>query len=275
MKRILIILVIGFVVQTTFAQKKIIDIKTNLISLETTVPAKKLEIEIVNASDDKKYKITSVVDIISYDPLSIPKVEDDKGVILPKSAPFKKLEFNLRNGEQAIVTIQEFDLEGKKTKEITRKYITKPRGKWQTTFGFNMVWINADTYFSQQQEDDTFTISPSNRDQSLEFHPTIMFTWLGFGKEEKEIKDWNIGGSAGLGYDLENSFSVFTGLSFVYNQNITFTLGAAFINQEELNGQYEGGETITENLDFDQLHKDFLRVRPFVSISLRLDKSPF
>ncbi len=113
-------------------------------------------------------------------------------------------------------------------------------------------------------------VTKSNNEKEWEYYPSIMFTWLNNGST-----NFKFGFSGGFGYNLDNSISVFTGGSIIYNHNITITAGLAFHNQKELSSKYKEEDVITENLDFDQLHTDFIAINPFISISLRLDRNPF
>ncbi|GAB1857299.1 hypothetical protein MHTCC0001_21350 [Flavobacteriaceae bacterium MHTCC 0001] len=118
--------------------------------------------------------------------------------------------------------------------------------------------------------DSVYTVTKGASQNKFDFHPTVMFAWL-----PNNSNDFNFGITGGLGYDLEKSLSVFLGGSVVYNQNITLSAGFAFHNQKLLNSKYKDGDVIKENLSFDQLHSDYIRFNPFISIAFRLDKSPF
>jgi hypothetical protein len=131
-----------------------------------------------------------------------------------------------------------------------------------------------DTYFSKDNNDDTYTISEGSNRKKFEYYPTLMFTWLP-NKYFKKNKNFHLGLSGGIGYDFDTSLSVFIGPSIVYNENITISIGGAFHNQDRLLSQYSDGQIIAENLTFDQLHEAYIRFNPYVSISFRLDNNPF
>jgi len=188
------------------------------------------------------------------------------------------LTITLSQNQDVSIKIDVFKTESDSTKksttikEKTYNYIykTERKGSWQTTFGFNFIHLrNNDTYFSKTV-DSTFVIAEGTNQNKYDFYPTIMFTW--YANNSDTI---NFGLSGGLGYDLEKSVSVFVGGSIIYNQNITITAGLAFHNQQRLNSAYQEGDLIKENLSFEQLHEDYIRLNPFLSIAFRLDKSPF
>jgi hypothetical protein len=184
---------------------------------------------------------------------------------------------DISKGQQVFIKIKIYSkgTPPKLQKEINYIYKTKPRGEWRTTFGFNFIYkIKQDTYYSDMNEGGTYTIAEGSNRDKLDFHPTLMFTWLS-NKHLDKNDDWHVGLSGGLGYNFNESLSVFAGPSFIYNENITLTLGIAFHNQKRLSSNYSSGDIINENLNFDQLHTDYIRVNPFISLSFRLDKNPF
>ncbi|AUC82197.1 hypothetical protein [Lacinutrix sp. Bg11-31] len=188
-------------------------------------------------------------------------------------------DFNLDKGQQLTIEIQETKKDGKEGTHLKRIYTTQQRGEWRTTFGFNFIFLtNQETYYSKTNTDEdiagSYIITEGNNKEKFQYHPTLMFTWLSknhlFGNA-----NWKHGFSGGIGYDFKTSLSIFSGYSIIYNENITITTGVAFHNHKRLSSNYSNGDSINENLTFDQLHTDYIRANPFVSFSFRLDKNPF
>jgi hypothetical protein len=158
--------------------------------------------------------------------------------------------------------------------EWVRIYKTPSRGKWLTTYSFNFITQAASKehlYFAKNIGMDSFQITRETNRKWVNFVPGITFSWL---PAEEIGESWAIGGSGGIGFDLEKPV-VFAGVSFIYNQNLSLTIGAAAHQVKDLNGKYNEGDIIRENLSPDQLMIEPYRVNPFISLSLRFDKNPF
>lgn len=281
MKSSILIVSLLFVSFFSQAQKKQIkiDVESTIYKLTTVKAPGKYLITLVNTDPKKSYEININRKFHEYDPLSIPKTDSlNKNGLESITEPKVIDTISLSKNQDLSIKIDVFktetDKDGKKEtnkeKTFNYKYITERKGTWQTTFGFNFIALgNKDSYFSKQV-DSTYSITKGTNQNKIDFHPSIMFTWLPNNSET-----FNLGITGGLGYDLEKSLSVFFGGSLVYNQNITLSAGFAFHNQKLLNSQYKEGDVLKENLTFDQLHKDYIRFNPFISIAFRLDKSPF
>lgn len=265
---------------STQAQKKIeIDTESSIYKKTTFKKPGTYSIELVNYDSNKSYDIEINREYHQYQPLSIPKTDSKSGPIRVSYHASKVIDtITLSQNQDVSIKIDVFKTESDSTKksttikEKTYNYIykTERKGSWQTTFGFNFIHLrNNDTYFSKTV-DSTFVIAEGTNQNKYDFYPTIMFTW--YANDSDTI---NFGLSGGLGYDLKKSVSVFVGGSIIYNQNITITAGLAFHNQQRLNSAYQEGDLIKENLSFEQLHEDYIRLNPFLSIAFRLDKSPF
>ena len=257
-----------------------IDVKSTIYKKKSIKTAGNYEIFISNYDSDKSYEIEIGKTFHEYEPLTIPKADSTKLENF-KFLDSKKVidTISIKHGEDLSIKIDVFKTNKDSTgndvieKEKTYNYTftTERKGKWQTTFGFNFIALgNTDAFFSKQIDSVSYAITKGTNQNKLDFHPTLMFTWV-----PNNTNNIKLGYSGGLGYDLDNSLSVFGGLSLIFNQNITLSAGFAFHNQKLLNSQYREGDIIKENLDFDQLHKDYIRFNPFISLAFRLDKSPF
>ncbi len=181
---------------------------------------------------------------------------------------------DLSKSETIKVTIKRKNNAGKDLEWI-RIYESPARGKWLTNYSFNFVATQMGSkerrYFAKSDGSTEFVITEEENRQWVKFVPGVTFTWL----YSKGFRDaLALGGSGGIGFDLENPV-VYLGFSFVYNQNISLTLGYAAIQVKQLNGKYSVGAKIKENLTSDQLMVDTYRFNPFISASFRFDKNPF
>ncbi|WP_299556043.1 hypothetical protein [Seonamhaeicola sp.] len=264
---------------TVFAQRKTIsiDVSGNIYKKSTVITPGTYKIQIKNIDPNKIYEAVINSEFHKLDPLSIPKKTEELQEQITEDSLSSKIIDTIKLSKNQDLTIKVVVLKNVKKEENLAKekeyiytYKTEKKGSWQTTFGFNFINLkDRDTYFSKAL-DSTYIITRGTNQNKIDFHPSVMFTWFPNNSET-----FNVGLSGGLGYDLEKSLSVFTGISLIYNQNITITTGCAFHNQKLLNSKYKKGDVINESLSFEQLHKDYIRFNPFVSISFRLDKSPF
>ncbi|MCD2260429.1 porin family protein [Psychroserpens luteolus] len=284
MKSIFSLTFILLIFNLTHAQTNFkIDVSGNVTDQEITIKAGAYHFSMTHVDVSKQYKLSAIKENMTIEKLETPEGFGVRGVAAGPNVEREIGTFDLLNGEQLTITIDVFDI-GKdadgnrtETKTSTFKYIykTKARGQWRTTFGFNFIYITKqDTYFSKDIGDDSYMITEGTNRKKFDYHPTLMFTWLP-NSYIKGNKNWQFGLSGGIGYDFDSSLSVFLGPSIIYNENITVSIGGAFHNQKRLLSQYTKNQVLNENLTFDQLHDDYIRFNPFVSISFRLDKNPF
>lgn len=256
--------------------------------IDVSLPVRNSEVSINKG--DYTFYITKVRSNATYDykvikeRVAIEPIDTPDGFGVLRNGEIFMGKYSLNKGEQLQINITETHTV-KDPKDATKTittitnfeyiYTTGRRGEWRTTFGFNFIHkINQDTYFSSDNGNSTYTITEARNRDKFDYHPTLMFTWLGnktYGKND----NWQFGWSGGIGYDLEESLSIFLGKSVIYNENITLTFGLAFHNQQRLSSQYSEGNIINEDLNFDQLHTEYIRLNPFISLSFRLDRNPF
>ncbi|WP_144803574.1 hypothetical protein [Maribacter sp. MAR_2009_72] len=177
----------------------------------------------------------------------------------------------LKPNEQIIITISRVE-DGKK-KEWKHILQTQKKGKWLTTYGFTYVanvLKKGEPYFAKQS-DTAFSITPLEQRSRLSFIPSVFFTWFPY----KDInRSWSPSVTAGVGYDLEAP-TAFLGGSFLYHQNIAISIGFAAHQQDFLNGRYNSGDIINDNLTEAQLNEQRYVINPYISINFRLGTSPF
>ncbi len=194
---------------------------------------------------------------------------------------FKRTEvIKIKKREQFSITIKKVRVSDTKVvKEWKRHYNTQKNGKWITSFGVGAsMYLNRETFRSVESsvvnpDDGTtssvFTVEEGGSKDIFQYTPVVMFTYL-----NQLSKDVEWGPSAGINFDISN-ISAFGGISIVWAQNMVFTTGLSFQQQQRLDSLYKEGDEIPSSLSFDQLHEKYFRINPFVSLSLRLAKNPF
>lgn len=285
MKKLMFFTFLISVSQAIYAQTeiKMIDVSSGVIKDEVTIKTGNYSFFMAHFDTSKQYEISAIKKNVEISKLLTPEEFVATKSFVDAKEPRQIGNFDFSKGEKLTITINVFDI-GKdakdnrtKTKIETYTYVykTEPRGEWRTTFGFNFVYLtNQDNYFSKSNTDGTFTITEGSNRKKFEYYPTLMFTWLPNNFMD-DNKNWQIGFSGGIGYDFNTSLSVFLAPSIIYNENITISIGGAFHNQERLLSKYNKDQIVNEELDFGQLHDDYIRFNPFVSISFRLDRNPF
>ena len=150
------------------------------------------------------------------------------------------------------------------------------RGIWQTTYGFTFSPNRDQEYFSQQTGDDEFSVRRKTRDErSLTFLPPVFFTWLYSSQAFANVQH---GPTIGLGVTAGTEggrLAALGGWALRFNQNIGVVGGFGFYPHRRLDGQYQEGQVIKENLTADQLNHDSIRMNVFVSLTVRFGASPF
>lgn len=184
----------------------------------------------------------------------------------------KLLKQKLGKGQSIEVTIKR-KKEDEKYDIWKNVYVTSQKGKWLTTYGFTYIsqtFKESEPFFSKAV-DTTFAVTPLNKRSGLSFVPSIFFTWFPY----KDLgKDFSHSLTGGVGYDLEAP-TAFLGYSLLYNQNIGISLGLSAHQQDFLNGKYEEGDIVKENLDGNQLNEKLYSLNPYISVSFRFGSAPF
>lgn len=179
----------------------------------------------------------------------------------------------LKKSQILKITVKRTNKAGKEL-EWVRIYKTPERGKWLTSYSFNFItqgFSKERLFFAKNIGMDSFQITGETNRKWMDFVPGITFTWLPAAGFKRDV---SLGVSGGIGFDSEKPV-VFLGGSLLYNQNLSLTIGIAAHRIKDLNGKYNEGDIIRENLSPDQLMIDPYRINPFISLSLRFDKNPF
>lgn len=270
MKTILSLLL--FLCYSTIMAQQDIDVSSNISTKTITVKTGNQVYNMINVVSTSKYNVTAEKKNSNISELVFKGQDVAKAAL---ASTHRIGDFTLKRGQELKITIVETPIGGGTPNTFTYTYRTEKRGEWRSTFGFNFVYLtNNNTYFSDANDDNTFTITESNNKENFIYYPTLMFSWVSNNHIDK-WKNWKAGFSGGIGYDFKTSLSVFAGGSLIYNENITITAGLAFHNQQRLSSNYSENDIINENLTFEQLHTDYIRVNPFISIAFRLDRNPF
>lgn len=201
-----------------------------------------------------------------------------EAIIALEATTFALSPQKLRQNEQLIVIISRPTIpadKDEKNKKQQWKYVfkTQKKGKWLTTYGFtyiSSVLKNEESFFAKQT-DDVFTVTELNKRSRLSFAPSIFFTWFPYKDLGRDVSHSFTGG---IGYDLEAP-TAFLGYSLLYNQNIGVSVGLAGHQQDFLNGRYNEGDQLMENLAENQLNEKLYTVNPYISVTFRFGAAPF
>lgn len=189
--------------------------------------------------------------------------------------------FTLAAGDYVILDVARIENKTA-TRRWQRRYTTGAPGEWRVMYGYvfpafvrfsrGRVVKEGQRHFSKRIGDtgSLYRVTAEQRTRQFDAVPAVMFAY-----QPADEGSWTHHlFTAGLGVDLTKPV-VFLGTGFTYRSNLLLAIGAAFRQEEVLNGQYKVGDTIRTNLTADQLQRDEFRLRPFVSVTLRFDKNPF
>jgi hypothetical protein len=179
--------------------------------------------------------------------------------------------YDLLQGELLRVVV-----EGDDAKTWTFVYTTGERGHWDTIYGFTFVPDRDERHHTQAVAGSTeFEIVEDHGREDLDFVPSFMFRWTrslrpGADKPERSerLVDWSSGFLAGLGFD-SNHPVVFAGWGWTYAENVTLALGLAIHERQRLDGKYDEGDRVKENLTADQLSKPTFAPNVFAGVAFR------
>jgi hypothetical protein len=152
---------------------------------------------------------------------------------------------------------------------------TLTRGKVQTLFGWTFAPNRDEDYFSESTGNNQFTIRRRVEDDGgLTNLPSVFFTWLPTGQAFRNVQHGPTGG-IGVTVGSTGARPAFLGGWMVrWNQNLGVVFGAAFYPQRRLDGKYVVDQTITTNLESDQLNRNQLRVNAFFGGVMRFGSDP-
>jgi hypothetical protein len=175
--------------------------------------------------------------------------------------------FTLEQGEELFVVVERED------RKWEFAVSTGARGAWRVFYGFNFLPNQDQNYFSAQDPDNpgSFIITQQADREDFDFAPSVFFTWR---PASQLRKDWGHGLAVGLGFDLNNPI-VFGGYAFTYNENVSLNIGAVFHKQNRLNGRYNEGDVIMENLGNEQLTEETYDINFYLGVGFRFSDNPF
>ena len=184
---------------------------------------------------------------------------------------------SLNKGEFLTIDVTRIPNKGVKSRSWSFVLSTGSPGEWRVQYGFTFLtfWINKDEeYFSKENPDTAqggFIITPKNNTTRLVLAPSILFTWLPGSAQHKAVVFSLTGG---LGYNFED-FMLFGGGALTFWQNLTFTAGMAISQVGRLNGQFEKGQVVQENLGDDVLTVRRFRPNVYFGLAFRFSTNPF
>lgn len=245
----------------------VLDLNVSIVN--QTVEPGKHEVFIDNLTGTCKYEIEVLENFRPIGELSLPEGFEISETRLDLSLG----SFTLQRGEELVVEVTRLKESGCEKKEWKFVITTGDRGEWRTTYGFTFVPDRDREYFSRQLEDDPqkFRITEKERQDSGDFLPAVMFTWL---SAKHRGRDWSYGPTGGIGAD-SNNISVLAGYSWTYNENLTFTAGIAIHEESRLEGSFSEGDLINQNLDSGTLNEQVYKPVPYIGVSFRFDANPF
>jgi hypothetical protein len=102
--------------------------------------------------------------------------------------------------------------------------------------------------------------------------PAVFFTWF---SSSDGLENWSkLGITAGFGTG-QNAFAAFLGLSKLYNTVLQISAGGSLTQVDRLDGKYQVGQLVSENLSDDQLHRTVFWPGWYVGVTLRFGTNPF
>lgn len=180
--------------------------------------------------------------------------------------------FTVKKGQDIEIVVKRI-IDSDNSKIKNWKFKTPKKGEWVTSYGLNIVsrWTSSEQhYFSSRiQGDTTYVIKKERNKEKANFSASAFFTYI--PNNEKSVP---AAFTAGIGTDTDN-LSLYLGGSAVIHTNIMINIGFAGHLKYDLLGEYIEGQTIYEDLDFNQLHKKVVSVNPFIGLSFRFGENPF
>lgn len=162
--------------------------------------------------------------------------------------------------------------------------VGKLEAQWLTLYGFNFAAGGNQDYFSKTNSGTnptTYTITRKAGRGGKAFSPSVYFMRLP-GEDGATFGRWAgwrqgdyFGGiTAGLGFDFDNP-TVFLGYGFGWGYNVLATAGVVMHKENRLNGQYNAGDVVSENLTSDQLTQSTYKPQAYIGLAFRFGSNPF
>lgn len=161
----------------------------------------------------------------------------------------------------------------------------KREAQWLTFYGFNFAQSGDDSFFTEANAGSnppTFTITKGADRSDNSFSPSVYLFRLPAQQTGARLSRWwgwrgqdTFGGvTAGLGFDFDNP-TVFLGYGVGWGYNVMLTAGVVMHKEKRLNGQYDSGDVVAENLTADQLLDATYKPRAYVGLAFRFGSNPF
>jgi hypothetical protein len=181
-------------------------------------------------------------------------------------------------GHELYVTVERLTDAGAIDRTWTYVLTTGSRGSWRATYGFSFTPDDDERFFTQSvgtPTENRFKIMQEHDRADGVFIPALFYTWLPTAHENST---WSPGITGGLGFQGIPGGPdpvVFLGPSLSYNQNLMVTGGVVVRKFLRLNGKYQPGDEVSENLTAEQLQESTYRPQWFVALTFRFDTNPF
>jgi hypothetical protein len=137
------------------------------------------------------------------------------------------------------------------------------RGTWQASYGFGITPNKDRHYYSKDGDDDTFLITEKRDNGGVQPNAAIFYTWQ---PAKWENSYFSTGVAGGIGVDQNNLVLLF-GPHFTFNQNFGIVAGIALHQETRLRGEYENGQTVSENLTTDALEEKINQTTWFIGVT--------
>lgn len=166
----------------------------------------------------------------------------------------------LKSGQRLVLTIK-----GGKDETWTFIASTQSRGSWVGSWGVAIIPNKDRSYYANPNGGGAYTVTEKHDNDSVDLVPAVFYSWLPTGKETKDCVWSPVGG---IGLDNSN-LTLFFGLGFIYNRNLSVFFGPVAHKQRRLKGEFTTGQTISDPLTSDALTETVYKINGFVSIGLR------
>lgn len=213
---------------------------------------------------------------------------------LEKSVYSKYLSFTLHNNQEITVTARRMLHINGKDSVMTwvKTFKTPSKTPWHILYGFTFVpnWMNPVPHYYCDGDSGAYRITRLHNQSNYFFKnisPTLMIGWTPmnkysfhdhWGRAFWSNNFYQVGFTAGLSMNFASesgSISALVAPSLVFSDNVSLSFGACFTQKQVLKGQYQEGDVVKENLDFDQLHEKQYMGEWFISLAIRFEKNPF
>lgn len=228
---------------------------------------------LASATDEKK--VPGLIDALREAPPGANCDSLRAGEVIAETVDIMKLPVAIQAGQEVVLTVERHAQTSPEVDKAVWTFVwtTGPRGAWRASYGFGFFEEDDEGFFSRAGNDEgTFIIQKKVDRGDLAIAPAVFFTWA---RESGKLSDWDHGPTGGLGFDLTKPV-VFVGWQATYNQNFTLNGGVVARPETELEGMYEVGQILKENLTADQLEDDSsYGIAPFLGLSFRFSENPF